>query len=73
MEIEITNGPLAIYYWIAFAVSLRCLLRLPSRLDGLDNFGGSVICALFGFALWPLFVIAAYKADRATAALNDKG
>ena len=55
----------ATYFWITFAVSLWCLMKVPSRMSPGHNFGGSVVCALFGFALWPLYVIAAIRAPRA--------
>jgi len=58
---DFTNPLWVAYYWVSFGVSLICLLRLPSKLDGMHNFGGSVLCSMFGFALWPLFVAAEFK------------
>lgn len=55
---------LATYFWITFAASLWCLLRIPSRMTPLQNFGGSVVCALFGFAIWPLCLVAAIRSRR---------
>lgn len=46
------------YYWIATVVSFLVLLRHPTRMDGMDNWIGSLIVAvLFGWALWWAFVI----------------
>jgi hypothetical protein len=50
------------YYWVTFAVSLACLLYIPSkRCSSADNFGGAVVLSLFGCFLWPFFVFAAIK------------
>lgn len=55
---------MTIYFWLSFALSLWCLLHVPSRMSGADNLYGSAVCALFGFALWPLFVVAAWKSRK---------
>lgn len=53
------------YYWISFAVTLACGMYVPSkRLSWLDNAGANVVCALFGFLLWPMFLAAAVKTYR---------
>jgi hypothetical protein len=61
-----------VYYWITFGVSLICLLRLPSKLDGMDNFGGSTLCAMFGFVFWPLFIAAELKRHVAPGAQDGQ-
>lgn len=55
---------MVLYYWLAFAFSLWCLLRIPSRMAPINNLSGSLLCALFGFALWPLYALAAFRATK---------
>lgn len=52
---------MTIYYWLTFALSFWILLRLPTKLGPIDNVGGSFVCALFGFALWPLYLTAWWR------------
>jgi hypothetical protein len=51
-----------IYYWIAFGVTLAASLFVPSpSLTKGMNFAASAFLAMFGFALWPLCVLAAVR------------
>lgn len=49
------------YFWGTFAISITCLLVVKSKLSAIDNIGGSILLAFFGFALWPIFIAAAAK------------
>lgn len=55
------------YYWITFALSFFCLLKMPTKLTTFDNVCGSFLCAMFGFMLWPLYVVALFKSKRGGA------
>lgn len=56
----------AIYYWVSFVLSLYWILKVPSKLKGVDNLFGSLICAMFGFLLWPLYLAAYIKTRKTT-------
>lgn len=56
------------YYWITFALSFFCLLKLPTKMNTFDNIIGSFLCAMLGFMMWPLYVVALFKAKRRGAA-----
>lgn len=53
------------YYWAAFVITFATCLYIPTkRMSSSDNFGGSLVVALFGFIIWPVCVFAAYKVYR---------
>jgi len=55
------------YYQISTVAALVLLLKLPSRMRGLDNFAGSVIAAVTtGWLLWPAFLVAVIKSRHPT-------
>lgn len=50
------------YLTISAVVSFIALMKVPSRLSALDNVASSfVLSIVLGYALWPLFVMAAFK------------
>lgn len=53
-----------IYFWFAFAISLWLLMSLPTRMTNGDNLIGSLFWALWGFALWPVYLYAYWRARK---------
>ena len=59
---EIINNELWSYYYIlTFWISLVSLMKIPADMSRIDNFTGSFMAAMFGFALWPFYVLGAYR------------
>ncbi len=55
---------LNLYCWIAVATSFWMLLRIPTKMNAVDNFFGTGICAIFGVFLWPFYLVAFIKSKK---------
>jgi hypothetical protein len=55
---------LVVYYWLAFAVTFWLCLKVPTKMSAADNFYASAVLALFGFVVWPLVALAAYRSFK---------
>lgn len=53
-----------IYFWVTYAVSVYCLMHIPTKMSKFDNFAGTLLASMFGFVLWPFFVAALLKTRR---------
>lgn len=58
------------YYWSAFFVTLCLCFKFPTKLSPLDSFIGSIYVALFGFVVWPLVAVGAFKLHKAARAME---
>lgn len=54
----------SVYYWLAFVFSFWVCMKIPSKMDRFDNISGSVLVAMFGFVLWPFFLVAYVRWTR---------
>lgn len=52
------------YYWLSFTITFVSCLKLPTTMNGLDNFMGSWIVSMFGFVVWPFALFALIKTKK---------